>query len=86
MVPHRGTNTEVSLPAGPLCAEFASIGRAAYSLERASDILVVATAELLKSYVQKRPWYPEEHREKPDAAHDIVVRCAQCVGGKRNAA
>lgn len=42
---HRGMNTEVSLPAGSLCAERAAIGRAASSFQRASDILVVATAD-----------------------------------------
>jgi len=45
VVAYRGMNTEVSLPAGSLCAERAAIGRAASSFQRASDILVVATAD-----------------------------------------
>lgn len=45
LVAHRGMNTEVSLPAGSLCAERAAIGRAASSFQQASDILVVATVD-----------------------------------------
>ena len=55
---------------------------------RQSDLgyMVAATAEQLNSYVQKGQWYPEEHREEPDDAHNTVVRRAQCVSGKRSAA
>ena len=55
---------------------------------RQSDLgyMVAATVEQLNSYVQKGQWYPEEHREEPGDAHDIVVRRAQCVSGKRSAA
>jgi len=42
---YRGLNTEVSLPAGSLCAERAAIGQAASNFQRASDIVVVATVD-----------------------------------------
>mmetsp|Transcript_1544 Transcript_1544/g.2830 ORF Transcript_1544/g.2830 Transcript_1544/m.2830 type:complete len:447 (-) Transcript_1544:54-1394(-) len=41
----RGMNTEVSLPAGSLCAERAAIARAASDFHQASDILAIATAD-----------------------------------------
>lgn len=41
----RGMNTEVSLPAGSLCAERAAIARAASDFYQASDVLAVATAD-----------------------------------------
>jgi len=42
---HRGMNTEVSLPAGSLCAEIAAIARAASDFAQASDVIAIATAD-----------------------------------------
>lgn len=44
---YRGRNTEVSLPAGSLCAERAAIARAASEFRRASELVVVATMDPL---------------------------------------
>lgn len=41
----RGMNTEVSLPAGSLCAERAAIARAASDFRQASEIQAIATAD-----------------------------------------
>mmetsp|Transcript_110548 Transcript_110548/g.219812 ORF Transcript_110548/g.219812 Transcript_110548/m.219812 type:complete len:342 (-) Transcript_110548:84-1109(-) len=41
----RGMNTEVSLPAGSLCAERAAIARAASDFYQASDVVAIATAD-----------------------------------------
>eukprot|EP00927_Polykrikos_kofoidii_P036757 TRINITY_DN31025_c0_g1_i1.p1 TRINITY_DN31025_c0_g1~~TRINITY_DN31025_c0_g1_i1.p1 ORF type:complete len:442 (-),score=43.30 TRINITY_DN31025_c0_g1_i1:457-1737(-) len=46
-VVHRGMNTEVSLPAGSLCAERAAIARMATDFGRASSVVAIATADPL---------------------------------------
>lgn len=45
LVPFRGMNTEVSLPAGSLCAERAAIARAASDLRAAHEIVSVAVLD-----------------------------------------
>mmetsp|Transcript_163216 Transcript_163216/g.523527 ORF Transcript_163216/g.523527 Transcript_163216/m.523527 type:complete len:419 (-) Transcript_163216:101-1357(-) len=45
LVTFRGMNTEVSLPAGSLCAERAAIAQAASQFQQAADILAIATAD-----------------------------------------
>jgi len=45
LVTYRGMNTEVSLPAGSLCAERAAIAQSASTFQAASDILAIATVD-----------------------------------------
>mmetsp|Transcript_56877 Transcript_56877/g.161428 ORF Transcript_56877/g.161428 Transcript_56877/m.161428 type:complete len:422 (+) Transcript_56877:44-1309(+) len=47
LMTYRGMNTEVSLPAGSLCAERAAIARAASEFQQASGVVAVATADPL---------------------------------------
>jgi len=69
---YRGMNTEVSLPAGSLCAERAAIARAASDFQQAEDVVAIATAdpqdkinplwpcEVCQSWLSKlRPQSPE---------------------------
>mmetsp|Transcript_87303 Transcript_87303/g.242143 ORF Transcript_87303/g.242143 Transcript_87303/m.242143 type:complete len:399 (+) Transcript_87303:89-1285(+) len=69
---YRGMNTEVSLPAGSLCAERAAIARAASDFQQAEEVVAIATVdpteklnplwpcEVCQSWLAKlRPMSPE---------------------------
>ncbi|CAK0896080.1 unnamed protein product [Prorocentrum cordatum] len=92
-VAYRGMNAEVSLPAGSLCAERAAIGRAASSFERASDILVVATADPQDKLNPLWPcevcqsWLAKLRTQNPEisvlAVESISSRRVRCSGERQ---
>ncbi|CAK0864175.1 unnamed protein product [Prorocentrum cordatum] len=97
LVAYRGMNTEVSLPAGSLCSERAAIGRAASSFQRASDILVAATADPQERLNPLWPcevcqsWLAKLRAQNPDISVLAVesispVRQVRCPGERRDAA
>lgn len=79
----RGMNTEVSLPAGSLCAERTAIANAASSCYFASDVLAIAT---LDPSDKANPLWPCEVcqswlaklREQSPEIHIIAVRSLKC--------
>lgn len=82
-VAHRGMNTEVSLPAGSLCAERAAICRAASDFHSASSIAAIATMDPDNSLNPIWPcevcqsWLAKLRTQNPDI-YVIAVADLQC--------
>jgi len=82
-VSHRGMNTEVSLPAGSLCAERAAMGRAASDFHSASSIVAIATMDPDNSLNPLWPcevcqsWLAKLRQQSPEISV-IAVADLQC--------
>merc|ERR1719476_502883 len=83
LVACRGMNTEVSLPAGSLCAERAAIATAATHFLQSSDILAIAVADPQDKINPLWPcevcqsWLSKLRAQSPSIAV-LAVRSSEC--------